>query len=395
MAWITRDDVLKRLLVAKQLLAPARGQLTPNSDAVVVAEAVLRAHDAAELALAAIADELRIPGLTGRLYLMNYVELVEKHTNKPLPGATFLRRFNMARDGFKHHGNVPATREWYGVVDQTWSYFDDWCHAYLDLSLDSIDLMALLSDSRVKELCGEAKQLHREERYKEALEHLGMALYYVLESCPGIRAPGLNEPNIHDALTLSAYGVRPSEFLSLQEFLPKVRKDPSKKKLKVSWDTRKTGHPGNWTGRNIAFCLEAVVDVALKTQYAPWHPNPVEFYWVYDDVITAKRDQVVLWRKEPVEGFPFFLESEEKVEVMRLNRGQSLRGMIVVPREKPGGLAQALGPEATVETVETLGIMSEEIQGFAYVARDDVEISYAPKENEIVRRLFPHIFGGR
>jgi hypothetical protein len=46
-----REEILRRVLVAKQLLAANSGQLTPSSDATAVARMVLLAHDAAELAI--------------------------------------------------------------------------------------------------------------------------------------------------------------------------------------------------------------------------------------------------------------------------------------------------------------------------------------------------------
>ena len=59
------EETLRRLLVAKHLLASSGGQLTPHSDATTVARMILAAHDAAELALAAIANIGRRRGGVG------------------------------------------------------------------------------------------------------------------------------------------------------------------------------------------------------------------------------------------------------------------------------------------------------------------------------------------
>jgi hypothetical protein len=47
-------ELVRRLLVSKQILGTP-GLLTPHSDPIVIAQAILAAHDAAELAAAAIA----------------------------------------------------------------------------------------------------------------------------------------------------------------------------------------------------------------------------------------------------------------------------------------------------------------------------------------------------
>src|SRR2546423_4237505 len=83
-------DILQRMLVVKHLLAAKRDQLTPNSDAVAVAQAVLASHDAAERALAAIASHLRAPQLTDKLFLTDYAERIETRTEKPLAGSDYL-----------------------------------------------------------------------------------------------------------------------------------------------------------------------------------------------------------------------------------------------------------------------------------------------------------------
>lgn len=48
-------DILRRLLVSRHLLASHEGRLTPQSDAMALAQVILTAHDAAELAIAAVA----------------------------------------------------------------------------------------------------------------------------------------------------------------------------------------------------------------------------------------------------------------------------------------------------------------------------------------------------
>jgi hypothetical protein len=104
-------------LVARQLLARI-GPLTPASDAVAVAHAILTAHDAADLALAALAEHLRVPLNKGTQFLMDYVSAIADHL-KPrggkLSGRTYMSQLNNARVSFKHKGNLPHVPQGHAV----------------------------------------------------------------------------------------------------------------------------------------------------------------------------------------------------------------------------------------------------------------------------------------
>src|ERR1700693_797920 len=65
-----RQDVLDRLLVAKGLLGPIRFAQPPRPDRISLARQILAAHDAAELALAAIARHLDSLPQSSQTYLM-------------------------------------------------------------------------------------------------------------------------------------------------------------------------------------------------------------------------------------------------------------------------------------------------------------------------------------
>lgn len=386
------ENVLRRLLVSKQFLASATGHLTPTSDQAAVAKMILTAHDAAELAAAAIADHLRVPGLTGEAFLMNYPSKISNHVpdKGEFPGTSFLKQLNTARKDFKHVGILPDSRTWYRVIDNTWDYVKSWCRLYLEIDLDDIDLHDLLENDSIKNIYEQAKDLFAQGSYQQALEQLAIAVYWILEEFPGIRFPLLGKRRPDDALMLSAYGVRASDFLSLQEFLPEVELQTDTS-LRVRWNPRETGHPGNWTERNVRFCLETFIDIALKIQHAPWHPQPVPFYAVFDDLIRARHDGVELWRNKAGAPLPT-MDAGEREVVMRLDQGQTIRGVIRPQENRLGSLASILGARKEVEEAEIILILSEEIPGsVACVETKDVEISYLPKDSDTVRKYFPHI----
>jgi hypothetical protein len=374
-----RADILQRLLVAKHLLAANSDQLTPNSDAAAVARMVLAAHDAAELAIAAIASHLNVPGLGARTYLTEYPSKIEAQTNTTVSGADFLKRLNAVRIDFKHLGVLPDARTWFRVIDNTRARVDDWCRAYLNVALDDIDLEQLLADGKVKTLYEAAKGHHRDRRYRDALEMLGRALFYQLETFLGGVTPTVGEKNTEDALMLAAFGVRPSDFLALQEFLPRVYFGGS-----LYWHTRAKGHEGNWTEANVRFCLETFLDLALKIQHAPPVPRAVWFSSVFDDVITPKGESADLFVYEYDRSQGQLLVRGRKV-VRTLRNGERLRCEYsrTVAEDKPtSGVLQVTVRDSAGRIMQVM-----------YVEPDAVEISAAPQEDDYARRVCPHLFG--
>ncbi|SRR5712691_326328 len=397
---ILRDDVLRRFLVAKQLLL-GPGPTTPDADQVAVAKMILAAHDGAELAVAAIADQLGVVGVSERSSLMDYAGYIAKHKNEhAIPGATFFSRLNTARRAFKHEGILPDPHDWHRVIDETRRYVDTCSVRYLDTGLDDIDLTALIVNSTVKELCTAAREFIGDGNAKSALECIGQALYLVLYELPGLHGTRLGKRDPHEAMMLTAFGIRPSDFLSLQEFVPNVTMNREENALEVRWDGRETGHPANWTLRNATFCLGTVIDVALRTQHAPWHPSPIHYSVVYDDVITALQDGARLWHYKWDSAL--FLETDEEIEVRRLKKGDSFRGVVSVPSRQPVraktlGLPALLGePQLTLETAEYLTIFAHDAKLVAaYFKRKDFALSTEPKTTDFVRKYYPHILPGR
>lgn len=385
-----RPEVAIRLVSAKQFLLASAGQLTPNSDAILVGKMILTAHDAAELAAAAIADHLGVE-LPDRTYLTSYPGLIERHLPSQLfPGKEFLRQLDRVRTSFKHHGIRPNSADWFRVIEKTWDRVEEWCATYLEMSLEDIDLAQLIENSAVKDLYLAAKNEYEGNDFKAALERLGMGLYLTLDRFPGITFPVLGERNAEHALLLSVFGVRPSDFLRIQELLPSVTKT-KEGSLVPKWNFRGTGNSANWTSENVEFCLEALVDIAIKVQHAPRPPIVFEFSWVFDDVVTATSDDVELWQIEWEGQWPMAKQLGKKV-LRGLKKGESLRCRLVEPSIRFPSFAALSGQQA-IETSSSLQIYSDEIDGnWAFVERSQVEVSFLPKDSPWIRELCPHLF---
>jgi len=284
------ENTLRRLLASKGLLRESNLILTPNSEPVEVAKAVLTAHDASELALAAIADYLGVMPVDKHVYLMQIASAVNsKDSARPLPGLDYLRSLNEARVSFKHRGNPPSSQVWHRVTEKVYDYIDQWCRMYLQRSFENVQLEQLLAREVVRGRFQSAKAKYGVEDYKGALEDLA------LEIVPTTPYPILRGSRTEQAVNLLGYGVHAGDFLRLRQLLPAVELGDESGVLEVKWELRVTGHPGNWTKENVKFCLDSVLDIALKTQNAPWVPRPFRFREIYDDVITPKDEDANLF----------------------------------------------------------------------------------------------------
>ena len=139
------QEVLERLLVAKGLLSQIRDLPTTRPDRITLARQILTAHDAAELALAAIACHLGLLPTSRQTYLMEYFPAIQKHhPGREVAGRDYFGQLNQVRIDIKHLGIFPDPDQWKRVGERTWAYVSGWCQDYLSLPLDDVDESALI-----------------------------------------------------------------------------------------------------------------------------------------------------------------------------------------------------------------------------------------------------------
>lgn len=379
---LIRPDVIERLLLCKSLLSRIRFQPAAQPDRYFLATQILAAHDAAELGLAAIADQCgKIPG-GQQHYLLDYCTSLREL--KDVPGRNYFRQLNQVRLAFKHHGVFPEQAQWARVGDTTYGHVSLWCHEYLQISLDELDESSLLVNQDVRKHLDRAKKAMQTKDYKAVLERLAEALYTLLTENAALRGLSVGNPRSQDAIKLAGFGVHGNDFLALQEFLPQASK--TEQGFQVSWKQSEFGHPGNWRENSARFCLDAFLDLALKIQNAQWIPGALHLATLYEYKVTALRDGVELWR-EVNEGGSSPIESlagtRTRREVVRtLSAGESLRGSISAIRSTEGFLGK--GP---IEQIWVMTTSPSEFLGF--VDLKNVKITCVPRDNPLVKQHFP------
>jgi hypothetical protein len=386
-----RKEVVERLLLAKSLLAKMRFHSVSEPDSKFLAGHIMTAHDAAELVLAAIGDQLGVLPPKDKHYLMDYFGPLKKlHPDHEVYAKEYFSQLNRVRVNIKHYGIFPDPRQWARVGETSYSYISKWCSDYLGTALQMLDESTLLSSAEVKKFFHESQSAISAGDFKGALELLAMALFTLFWENAALRGLEVGRAKPEDAIRLSGFGVHGNDFLALQEFLPEcVRTEDGA--LTTKWQRSKFGHPGNWRDNAAHFCADTFLDVALKIQDASWIPGAIHYLSLYEQKLVASRDGVEIWVKKPEPGantMEQLLGTKTRREVVRtLAEGESLRGTVTIAKDPSSYI---LAPErVTPEAPDTYMIASRDPTPlFGYVLAEDVRVTSVPRDTEFVRKYF-------
>jgi hypothetical protein len=385
-----RKEVADQLLLSKSLLEKIRFQAVPDPDHFFLATHILTAHDAAELALAAITSECGVLPQRDKHFLMDYLSALRTlHPERDVKGRRYFDQLNRVRVDIKHYGVFPDAKQWARVADNVYTYISELCSEYLDVSLDDLDESMLLTSTTVKGWYDQARTARADGKYREALECLAQAMFFLFKENARLRYLSVGRANPTDAIKLTGFGVHANDYLALQEFLPEVQ-ETSDDTPKVTWKQGEYGHPGNWREDAASFCLKTFLDIALKIQSARWIPGAISFVFLYEYQVTAMRDVVEIWR--PKSGpFPS-KDKSDKEPVRTLRKGETIRGQ--VSRYKEPRMMEAIigGPDEDILYImwSSSSIWASP-PGSGYVETSAVKVTCVPRDNNLVHEYFPDL----
>jgi cellobiose-specific phosphotransferase system component IIA len=380
---VLAQDVVDRLLITKSLLGRIRFSPTARPDRVAIALAVLTAHDAAELALAAIARHLNRLPQSDKTYLMQYFPAIQaEHPEEKISGRDFFSQLNAVRIAIKHKAIFPDPQQWHRVGEVTYNYISGWCQRYFELTLDELDELALVANQGVKDLYRLAVDAYNRGQYKECLEQLALSTKTLFESNQALRNLVVGQARTEDAIRLTGFGVHANDYLAFQEFLPSVyghalyQNDSDRWLLK--WKQGEYGHPGNWTQYACEFALKTFIEVAVKIQFAEWIPGANRFEFLYQHEIIALVDDVKITNDiNDTYGMP------QPVVVKTLKKGESIRCR-VSPSDPM--------IDAFMQKKPSLSITNDGMNLWnGKVLADQVHIKCVPLDSDVVREYFPDL----
>ncbi len=377
-------DVIERMLLSKSLLGPIRFPPTARPDSLILARHILAAHDAAELALAGIAQHLGKPPDAQQVHLMDYFPAIKKmHPEKDVEGKEYFNQLNRVRIHIKHHGLFPDQKQWYRVGEKTYDYVYRWCENYFNVSLDDLDESSLIHDSEVKSKFDLAKQYFELGDYQSTLENIGLAIHILFFNNVSLKNLHAGVSRAEDAIRLSAFGVNANDYLTLQEFLPKVKEEQEGSRV-VAWEQEKFGHPGNWHRESADFCLRTFLSIAICIQNAEWIPSAINFRLVYEYKITALRDGVEIFIGKA--GTLIVPDENEREVIRTLNEGESIQGSVARKIYNPVTSIDGKPDEDLLTILPVDGPLSS-----GFVRSKEVRVTCVPAKHPFVTQYFPEL----
>lgn len=390
-----RPEVVERLLIAKTLLDGIRFQPSAEPTRATLTTQILTAHDAAELAIAALAHQLGVSPPKEQNYLMSYFDPVKQkmHPEKDVFAKDYFSSLNRVRVDIKHYGLFPEAKQWERVGELTYSAVSKWCSDYLGMTLAQLDESALLIHDAVQEHFAAARQSVERGTYKESFEELGKALCVTFKESASLRGLQVGDPKPEDAIRLSGYGIHANDFLTMQEFLPRVSMNENGE-FDVKWRQSMYGHPGNWRENAAIFCLRTVLQVVLRIQNAEWIPGAIHFAGLYETQITSIRDGVELWKMTNIGENQFEMLAGTKLRkdiVKTLSKGESMRGYVHLTKDRTGFYGIGSDAPSRPADDDPLLSFSTHDQFGLFVRLADVKVTCVPRESDLVKQYFPNL----
>jgi hypothetical protein len=375
-----KSETVDRLLLSRSLIAPLR--FKPANDRFAVAAHVLTAHDAAELAIAAICTELSVPDIsdTRALGLPDYLGKLKGHlhADRDVSAKDYISKLNRVRVDLKHHGITPDRDQWGGVAEKVFGHISTWCQKYLTLDYAELDAADLIGAKSIRDLVHRSRSCLQQGQFKECLEHLAEAISNsALELFPiGVHVT-VGNADADTALALSGYGVDPARFTVLQRLLPTYRSlFLFGGEAAIQWQKTRYGHKANWTQRNAEFAYEETINLLTRLQEANPYPTPYLYDDVFKNVLVVKRESPEItvmhwgldgWFTREEYGLSFVVG--DRIEC----RARGTNGIVMDPAECDED-PEACKFVVAIDAVSDKLIVHDSMRPTLIFSREDVEI---------------------
>lgn len=182
-------DVVKRVTYSKYLMDRAYDHWQRGGD-LDAAQAILLAHDSAEMLMRAIGDfeHVRLPD-----GFMVFWDEIRKKTGIEPPHKGQMDRLNNVRGAFKHKGILPNATVVADLLPLTRSFCEEATELFLGIKYHEISLADLIPNDRVRQLLKDAETAIAAKDMRKAFEALGIAFDVVVREAVTKNNVGLVE----------------------------------------------------------------------------------------------------------------------------------------------------------------------------------------------------------
>jgi hypothetical protein len=282
---------INRLVYSKYLLRRAKS-LHEEGNELASGMAVLAAHDSVEMLMLAVIDFIGAATKKDRFYFMDFWQIVRDTKGVDPPYKIRMARLNVARNSFKHSGNLPNLREVSDMMANVNAFCEEVTQKFLDRNLEDISLADLIINREARQNVKEAEKaiaaddneaallaigiafdkLHEEARQRKGstliqqshwdrLDSVHVGERYDRELAAVLNLDKLRKPvqQVIDTINMILLGMEPAKFRRFSEITP-IRHYMVSGELYHRWRRP----PEKVPREDLDFCYEFVVDFGLR-----------------------------------------------------------------------------------------------------------------------------------
>lgn len=220
-----KESIIKRLAFIKYILNQANHQ--SRLPEPICASSLLSFHDATELLLHLIAEELNVKVNDNLMDYWNKLNPRLKQLGKgELTQIESMRRLNKARVALKHHGILPSKLDIEDYRALTNTFFQESVKNAFGIDLGDVSLIELISYKKAKEYLKKAEQEFKENKIKECVTNLSISFFMLLSEYENTKRSRYGSSSFHfgsDMTFLSSFAVGLDHNDKLYRFVDTVK----------------------------------------------------------------------------------------------------------------------------------------------------------------------------
>jgi uncharacterized protein YjaG (DUF416 family) len=221
------ESVIKKIHMTKLFYELASDCFRIIENIERVGAGIILLQDSVELFLIAMCEQLKVGSTVNINFPMYFEKIKKKVPDKIIPFENDMLKLNKLRVSVKHYGVKPYIDDCKTLHNNVYSFFKEISESHLQIDFDSISLINLLNEGKLKKIMKQAEVDLKENNYRECQIGCRKALYLVFEKQFDIRSFEKYEEDIQNKNELAKALSRP------QSRAPKYAKSKQYIKEKV------------------------------------------------------------------------------------------------------------------------------------------------------------------
>ena len=197
------ESVIKKIQMAKLFYELASDCYRIIENIERVGAGIILLQDSVELFLIAICEHVNVENRENLKFHEYFKEIKKKVPGKIIPFKDDMLKLNKQRVSLKHYGIRPYIDDCKTFHKNVYSFFKETSKSHLKIDFDSISLVNLLSEKKLKTIIKQAEVDLKELNYRECQIGCRKALYLVFEKQFDIRSFEKYEEDIQDKNVLA------------------------------------------------------------------------------------------------------------------------------------------------------------------------------------------------